>query len=110
MRRFVASNGYPRTVPVYWAWLVKTWYIPLPYLASFETVNNDIQFGVLFSTTEDSKQGLLTSGGDKGDEEADMEVQEVVVERQRFASHMGPVTGTFHLARPGRLTLVWDNG
>lgn len=46
---------------------------------------------------------------EKEEEEVEEE-EEVVVERQRFASHLGPVTGTFHLARPGRLTLVWDNG
>lgn len=67
---------------------------------------------VLFSTAEGSKEALLSPGGKGYEEEhdADEAEQEIVVERQRFASHVGPVTGTFLLARPGRLTLVWDNG
>lgn len=68
---------------------------------SFETLNNDIQFAVIFTTDEDPKDAP------EGEEEGGRE--RVVAEMQRFASHLGPVTGTFHLAGPGRLTLVWDN-
>ncbi|CAM9843851.1 unnamed protein product, partial [Hapterophycus canaliculatus] len=36
--------------------------------------------------------------------------EEVFVERQKVDSQLGPITGTIPLTRPGRLTLVWDNG
>lgn len=38
------------------------------------------------------------------------EGEEVIVERQKVDSQLGPITGTIPLSRPGRLTLVWDNG
>ncbi|CAM9335534.1 unnamed protein product [Choristocarpus tenellus] len=58
---------------------------------SFKTVNNDIQFGVHFSSEGDNPE------------------TEVVIETKRFDSHLEAVKGTFHLAHPGCLTLVWDN-
>ncbi|CAM9718426.1 unnamed protein product [Discosporangium mesarthrocarpum] len=75
----------------------KTFSLPIPIELRgtvvdyrFNTMENDIQFGVFFS-----------SEGEKA--------TEAVVELKRFDSHIDPVTGTFHLAHPGRLTLVWDN-
>ncbi|CAM9284323.1 unnamed protein product [Ascophyllum nodosum] len=65
---------------------------------SFETLENDILFEVVFNPAEDGRDA--PEGG---------EGEEIVVEGQRFESHMGTVTGTIPLTRPGRLTLVWDN-
>lgn len=71
---------------------------------SFETLDNDIQFGIVFEEADDSKEGGTFSGeaGDAGGEE-------IVVDRQKCDSHVAAVTGTVPLSRPGRLTMVWDN-
>eukprot|EP00904_Undaria_pinnatifida_P010113 jgi/Undpi1/6231/HiC_scaffold_20.g08715.m1 len=71
---------------------------------SFETLRDDIQFAVLFEPAE-SKEGGAFSG-----ELADEEIPQAIIVRQKCDSHLGPVTGTIPLTRPGRLTLVWDNG
>ncbi|CAM9766540.1 unnamed protein product [Ectocarpus sp. 4 AP-2014] len=74
---------------------------------SFETLHNDVQFAILFEEADDSKGGGAFSG-DGGVAEDGQE--EVIVEPQKVESQLGPITGTIPLTRPGRLTLVWDNG
>lgn len=75
-------------------------------MRSFETLYNDVQFAILFEEADESKGG----GAFSGDGGAVEEGEEVIVERQKVDSHLGPITGTIPLSRPGRLTLVWDNG
>ena len=70
---------------------------------SFETLRDDIQFCVLFEPAEGKEAGTY---GELADEES----EETIIVRQKCDSHLGPVTGTIPLTRPGRLTLVWDNG
>lgn len=78
---------------------------PTPSLppGSFETLHNDIQFGVFFEESDDSKVGPEEVPGEEYGEE-------VIIETQLVDSYLGPVTGTIPLTRPGRLTMVWDNG
>ncbi|CAM9341092.1 unnamed protein product [Laminaria digitata] len=71
---------------------------------SFETLRDDIQFSVVFEPAEGKEGGTLTG------ELAEDESEEAIIGRQKCDSHLGPVTGTIPLTRPGRLTLVWDNG
>lgn len=77
-----------------------------PGLRSFETQQYDVQFAILFEEADESKGG----GAFHGDGGAVEEGEEVIVERQKVDSQLGPITGTIPLSRPGRLTLVWDNG
>eukprot|EP00903_Cladosiphon_okamuranus_P009502 g9054.t1 len=73
---------------------------------SFETQNYDVQFAILFEEADESSGG----GAFHGESAAVDEDEEVIVERRKVDSHLGPITGTIPLSRPGRLTLVWDNG
>lgn len=74
---------------------------------SFETLHNDVQFAILFEEADESKGGGAFNGDGGGAEDGQ---EEVIVEPQKVESQLGPITGTIPLTRPGRLTLVWDNG
>lgn len=66
---------------------------------------------MLFEEADESKgtgAGFLADGG--GGSSPEEGEEEVFVERQKVDSQLGPITGTIPLTRPGRLTLVWDNG
>lgn len=52
----------------------------------------------MFHAAEDGKEGAEDETG-----------VEIMMEGQRCDSHLGPITGTIPLTRPGRLTMVWDN-